>query len=169
VCYLKTAVFTSLFVQKLAIFYPYLFNCINAKIIRRNIAIQLIIQSHHSQNFFQSTFFFVRFSLMYILLSHYKCVKFKFMIRLFLSEWYFENKIIINQQQKELEKNKKLKCFVIQTIFPFLKYSRPSLFEAFLWGWGIRSKFLRPTHFWGGRSEVRITHEAIKTDRIYLQ
>jgi len=30
---------------------------------------------------------------------------------------------------------------------------------------GIRSKVLRPIHFWRGRSDGRITHEAIKADR----
>ncbi len=32
-------------------------------------------------------------------------------------------------------------------------------------GSGIKSKVLRPTQFWGGRSEGRITHETIKADR----
>ncbi len=33
------------------------------------------------------------------------------------------------------------------------------------WGWGVRSNVLRLTQLQGGRSEGRISHEAIKANR----
>ncbi len=38
-------------------------------------------------------------------------------------------------------------------------------FTIILWGRGVRSKVLRPSHFQGGRSEGRFSREAIKADR----
>jgi len=46
-----------------------------------------------------------------------------------------------------------------------LDQTPPNVCPLQVWGRGVRSTFLRPTHFWGGRSEGRITHEAIKADR----